>query len=264
MNETRPTEDALEALKSLLPKPLRRWLSARRLDLRRKMLPFDQATDFSRLRRVKPYRLAFGWHRGMCIDRYYIEAFLAARGEDIHGHVLEVNSDEYTRRFGGARVTRSDVIDVNEENQARTITADLTHCPSIDDDTFDCVICTQTLLFIYDVGAAVRELHRIVKPAGVVLATLPGIGKICERALIGGAGEDYWRFTLTSARRLFAESFGEKNIEVVAYGNVLSAVAFLHGLVVPELTVEELDYQDPEYQLMIVVRARKPVTGSDE
>jgi SAM-dependent methyltransferase len=228
------------------------------------MLPFDRAADFSRLRRVRPYRSAFGWHHGKCIDRYYIEAFLAAHREDVHGHVLEVGSNDYTRRFGGARVARSDVIDVSEENQARTITADLTHCPSIDDDTFDCVICTQTLLFIYDVTAAVRELHRIVKPAGVVLATLPGIAKICERPLIGGAGEDYWRFTSSSARRLFGDSFGEKNIEMVTYGNVLAAISFLHGLVVPEFTVEELDYHDPEYQLMVAVRARKPVTGSDE
>jgi SAM-dependent methyltransferase len=252
-------ERIVEALKSLLPKPLRKWLSQQRRDLRRKLLPFDRVTDFSELRRLKPYRPAFGWHRGKCIDRYYIEAFLAAHQEDIYGHVLEVGSDEYTRRFGGARVTLSDVVDVDEENQARTITGDLTHCHSIHDDVFDCIICVQTLPFIYDVAAAIRELHRIVKPAGVVLATLPGIAKICERRLFG-AGEDYWRFTCSSARRLFGESFGEANIETVTYGNVLAAISFLHGLVVSELTAEELDHHDPEYQVTVAVRARKLVT----
>lgn len=253
----------MEVLKSRLPKSLRKWLSERRRDLRRKLLPFDRVTDFSALRRVTPYRPAFGWHRGKCIDRYYIEAFLAAHQQDICGRVLEVCSDEYTRRFGGARVTRSDIIDVDEENQARTMTADLTHCPSIDDDAFDCIICTQTLPFIYDVGAAVRELHRIVKPGGVVLATLSGIAKIAERQMCG-AGEDFWRFTSNSARRLFGEEFGEANIEVVSYGNVLAAIAFLHGLVVPELKAEELDYYDPEYQLTVAVRGRKLVTGLND
>jgi SAM-dependent methyltransferase len=242
---------------------LRSWLSEQRRDLRRKLLPFDRVTDFSTLRRLKPYRPAFGWHRGKCIDRYYIEAFLAAHQEDICGHVLEVGSDEYTRRFGGARVTCSDVIDVDEENQARTITADLTECHSIADDTFDCIICTQTLPFIYDVAAAVRELHRIVRPGGVVLATLPGIAKICERHMFG-AGEDYWRFTSNSAKRLFGESFGEENIEIVTYGNVLAAISFLHGLVVPELTAEELNYHDLEYQLTVAARARKLLTAPDE
>jgi hypothetical protein len=41
---------------------------------------------------------------------------------------------------------------------------------------------------------------------------------------------------------------------------VLSAIAFLHGLVTPELTPEELDYNDPEYQMVVCVRARKEAT----
>lgn len=253
----------MEALKNVLPTRMRQWLSERRRDLRRQLLPFDRVADFSVLRQLKPYRSAFGWQRGKCIDRYYIEAFLAARSDDVYGNVLEVGSDEYTRRFGASRVIRTEIIDLDERNQARTITADLADCRSISDNAFDCIICTQTLPFIYDIDAAVRELHRIVKPAGVVLATLPGISQICERQMIG-AGEDYWRFTGSSARRLFGESFGEGNIEIITYGNVLAAISFLHGLVVPELTRDELDYHDPEYQLIVAVRARKRATDPNE
>ena len=37
------------------------------------------------------------------------------------------------------------------------------------------MICTQTLQLVFDVGAAVQTLHRILKPGGVALVTIPGI-----------------------------------------------------------------------------------------
>jgi SAM-dependent methyltransferase len=249
--------DIVEALKIGLPKRLRHWLRDVRRELPRKLLPLDRVTDFSILRKVEPHRRAFGAHRGQSIDRYYIEQFLAEHETAIRGDVLEVQSDDYTRRYGGSRVTRSDVIDLDSANPKRTLTADLTHCPEITDGRFDCILCTQTLLLIYDVPAAIRELHRILKPGGALLVTVPGIAKICERSMIGGAGEDYWRFTAASTQRLFASSFGESNLEVKSYGNVLSSIAFLHGLVTEELSQQELDHDDPEYQLVICVCARK-------
>jgi hypothetical protein len=83
------------------------------------------------------------------------------------------------------------------------------------------------------------------------LVTLPGISKI-ERLW-----SDYWRFTEISARRLFGEVFGDENITVGTYGNVLAASAFLYGLASHELSKEELDFNDPNYQVVITVRAVK-------
>jgi hypothetical protein len=40
-------------------------------------------------------------------------------------------------------------------------------------------------------------------------------------------------------------------------GNVLAATAFLQGLVVADLRPEELDHSDRDYQVSILVRARK-------
>jgi hypothetical protein len=39
---------------------------------------------------------------------------------------------------------------------------------------------------------------------------------------------------------------------------VLAATAFLYGLSVEELTEEELDYTDPDYEVIIAIRAMKP------
>jgi hypothetical protein len=68
----------------------------------------------------------------------------------------------------------------------------------------------------------------------------------------------YWNFTTLSARRLFEEVFSEANVRVEAYGNVLAATAFLQGLAAEELTRQELDYHDPNYEVLVTVRAVKP------
>jgi SAM-dependent methyltransferase len=246
----------MEALKRAIPTRLRQWLSRKRFALGRKILWADRLTDFSALRRTTPYRPAYGWSRGQCLDRYYIEKFLAARSSDIRGHVLEVAEPEYTLKFGGNRVTRTDVVDLDPHNPKSTLREDLTSATGIVDNTYDCILCTQTLTYIYDFQAVIRTLHRILKPGGVLLATSPGIAQLCPQEMIG-AGQDYWRFTRHSAKIAFENTFGGGNVQIETYGNVLTATAILHGLVSAEFTAEELDYHDPDYEVTIAVRARK-------
>lgn len=203
------------------------------------------------LRRVEPISRNWGFDRGQPIDRYYIENFLALHADDIRGRVLEIKDDTYTRRYGGGRVTRSDVLDIVRDNPRATIVADLTSADQIPSDAFDCVILTQTLQYIYDVRAAVRTLHRILKAGGVLLATLPGISQTADQGWC-------WRFTSLSARRLFEESFPASILRIEAFGNVLAAVSFLRGLAVKELRQDELDHHDPEYAIAMAVRAVKP------
>ncbi|MFC1707549.1 hypothetical protein ACFL59_12170 [Planctomycetota bacterium] len=56
---------------------------------------------------------------------------------------------------------------------------------------------------------------------------------------------------------IFEEVFGRDNVEVVAYGNVLTCAAFLYGLAVEDLRASELDHCDTDYELLICVRATK-------
>jgi SAM-dependent methyltransferase len=208
------------------------------------------------LRRLSPISHQFGFDRGRPIDRYYIENFLARHADDIRGHVLEVADNSYTRAFGGERVTQSDVLDVVKDNLQATLIADLACGDNIPSDAFDCIILTQTLQYIYDVQAAIRTLHRILRPGGVLLATFPGISQftIDDRA---AKGSWYWGFTTHSADRLFKETFAPEKVSVEALGNVLAAIAFLHGLAAEELRRKELDHRDPCYDLLVTVRAAK-------
>ncbi len=205
------------------------------------------------LRRTTPLSDYWGYDRGTPIDRYYIERFLDECRSDIRGHVLEVKNSEYTQRFGAA-IVRSDVLDIDPTNPHATIVVDLAAAYCIPTDTFECVILTQTLQYIYHPQAAIAQVYRILRPGGVLLMTVPGIIKMDPNFV----GTDYWRFTVDSCAALASEAFGAEAITVRTYGNVLSAIAFLTGLAHEELSPRELDTRDPAYQLVIAVRAVKP------
>ena len=208
--------------------------------------------------RLFPRSRNFGYERGTPVDRYYIENFLAHYSQDICGRVLEVADNSYTLKFGGTRVTRSDVLNLTE-NPGASIVADLTRGEHIPSDSFDCIILTQTLHLLYDLPAALRTVHRILKPGGVVLLTVPGISPICTDP--GGKWSDYWRFTDASLTRLLQELFSPELVRVNVYGNVLAASAFLYGLVVADLSKDELDHRDPQYQVIVAARAGKPTNS---
>jgi SAM-dependent methyltransferase len=193
----------------------------------------------------------------MPIDRYYIERALLASAADIRGHVLEIKDDTYTRRFGGAKVIKSDVLDIAADNSNATIVGDLADAPHILSGAFDCIVVTQTLHLISDAPAAVQTLHRILRPGGTVLATFPGISQIACDGM--NRWRDHWRFTSSSARKLFEDVFGAGNVTVAALGNFCAAVNFLDGRAVEELSARDLDFADPSYELVIFVRAIRTV-----
>jgi SAM-dependent methyltransferase len=214
------------------------------------------ALDLGDLRRTTPVSDIYGLDRGNPIDRYYGEDFLDRHAQDVRGRVLEINDDRYTQRYGQGKVTKSDVLHPDDTNPQATVIADLADAPQIEDDSFDCIICTQTLMYVFDIAAGVRTLNRILAPGGVVLVTVPGVSRITqpEDEIFG----EWWRFTTRSIRRLFAEAFGgEEQVEVATYGNVLTAAAQLYGIAAEELTPQELDAHDPNFEVLLAVRAQK-------
>jgi len=207
------------------------------------------------LRRTTPFD-AWGSGRGGSIVRVYIGQFMEQHADDIRGRALEIAGDEYIRKYGGA-VRQTDILDVVSDNPKATIIADLAAAPNIPDDTFDCVLVTQVLSWIYDVRAPLRTAHRILAPGGVLLATTPGIARIApvESKLFG----EWWHFTSMSAKRVTEEVFGVGNVEIRTFGNVLSAAGFLFGLGQYDLTPAELAVHDPAFEVIVGIRAVKRV-----
>ena len=238
----------LRAALERLPDPLERRVRSARAWQR------SHAVRMGRLRRTTPLDPSWGAGRGTPVDRIYIEEFLERHRADIRGRALEVKSPWYLDRYREA-VEKVEILDLDASNPRATIVADLQLGSEIESDAFDCAIVTQVLHFVFDVPAALRTLHRILAPGGVLLATVPGITRVA--ASEPERRSDWWRFTAASARRLAEDTFGAGAVEVETFGNVLSASALLYGLAAEDLRASELAAHDPAYEVTIGIRAVK-------
>ncbi len=205
-------------------------------------------------RSVQPLSRQFGMDRGTPIDRYYIEQYLDSQRSHVKGKALEIAEAQYIKKYDSG-VTSFEVLHYTNENKKATIVGDLTQSETLPENHVDCFICTQTLNLIYEVHNAVKGIHHILRPNGVALVTVPSITQISRYD--ADRWGDYWRFTPQSAYKLFADVFGEGNVEIQAYGNCLSSIGLLKGLTLEELTQTELEYNDPDYPMIIGLKAVK-------
>jgi SAM-dependent methyltransferase len=203
----------------------------------------------------KPASRQFAFDRGTPIDRFLIEEYLKRQAADIRGRALEVEGKQYLEKFGGDRVTRIDVLHAVAGNPEATLVGDLATGQGLPWGVFDCVVITQTLHVIYDIHATVKNIHRLLKPGGVALVTVPGISQISR--FDADRWGDFWRMTPDAAKRLFAESFSAEAVTVEAHGNVRLAAAYLYGLAAEEIPPAVLTEFDQDYPVMIFIRAEK-------
>ena len=211
----------------------------------------NQGARASVLSGVQPLSYAWGTDRGLPAHRKYLEDFLVACSGDVKGHCLEFQEPRYTHRLGGAKVAKLDILHVDDSNPIATIVADITKPNAIAANQFDCIICTHVLHVIYEVELAVKELHRMLKPGGVLLAAVPHI------SMSDPQYGELWRFTPEGLSRVCETCFDRNGIDVRAYGNSLIAAGELRGLVSAEFTEEELAAHDPWFPVEVCVRAIK-------
>ena len=232
---------------------------ARVLDLLRLLTRRRTPVQFPDWGRVEPVSRSFGHDRGCSIVRHYIGQFLAANAGSIQRRVLEVAESRYTRQFGGGRVTQAEILHIDRnECPAATIVGDLTRPETLPEGAVDCFVCTETYNCIYDVPAAVRGSCRLLRPGGVLLATMSGITQVSRYDM--DRWGDFWRMTPAAAQRLFAPHFA--GVTVSSYGNALAATALLQGLAVEDLPDPALlDRHDPDYPVLVCVVARKGSGG---
>jgi len=204
---------------------------------------------------TEPASTVFGQDRGTPVDRHYIERFLGRHGGSIDGRVLEIGDNGYSRRYGRAAPEACEVLNAAPEYRGRAISGDLADLATLPEEAYDCFICTQTFNFIFEVEKAVQGAHHLLKPGGVLLATVAGISQISRYDMERWG--DYWRFTTASLEKLFAPVF-TGGLEIESFGNVLAACAFLQGVALEDLPDRTLlDRTDPDYQLILTVVARR-------
>jgi SAM-dependent methyltransferase len=200
---------------------------------------------------VKPLSYRWGEDRGQPIHRYYINRFMKKYAPDIHGHCLEFQDPAYAVWFGGAALTKLDILHIDDSNPRATLVADLTKPNEIPTGLFDCIVCTHVLHIVYELGRIVAEMHRILKPGGVLLVAVPCV------SMWEPQEHELWRFTPDGLRKILASAFGAANVVVHAFGNSLTSAGELRGLVAEEFTHQELEYQDERFPVEVCARAVK-------
>lgn len=202
----------------------------------------------------RPVSRFFGTDRGMAVDRRYIEKFLEKNKNLIHGNCMEIAEDTYTMRYGEERVEKANILHV-EGIGLNAVKGDLATGEGIKDNAYDCAIITQTLMFIFDVQSAAKNIYRMLKRDGVALITVSGISQISRYD--AERWGSYYNFHEDAVRELFVPLFGSENVEIHTYGNVKTAIALLYGLCCEDL--QEIDFaeDDRDYPVIISVVVKK-------
>lgn len=227
-----------------LPSGVTQWYARRKVSVEAKpsMLEFE------------PVSRIFGFDRGTPIDRYYIEQFLKQNSGSITGNVMEIQEDSYIRKFGKS-ISRAITLRYTGESSSTVRIGDLTRKETLPNEELDAFICTQTLNFIYDHHKAVKGLHHSLRSGGVALVTLAGLVQI-SRSDADQWG-DFWRYTPQAALRMFEDVFGKGNVEISTYGNSYAAACLMKGFATEECDAVLLDKVDPDYPVVITLKAKK-------
>jgi SAM-dependent methyltransferase len=243
----------LTSISSKLLKRLKSRIPAEARKAARAQVERLNGARWGNLRRFEPFSSYYGFERGTPIDRFYIESFLAERSGDIRGSVLEVGNARYARAFRGASPKEVEIVDNDPTNPEATIVADLSERDSLPSARFDCFILTQTLQLVEDLDAALKNAWQSLASKGVLLITMPGITRAdAERLSV-----DRWRVTPSGLDTALARTCWGAAREVVGYGNLISAVAFLMGLAAEELEESELAATDPHFLVSVCARVER-------
>jgi SAM-dependent methyltransferase len=98
-----------------------------------------------------------------------------------------------------------------------------------EDQSFDCLICTQLLEHAEDPHAVLREAHRVLRPGGTAFVSTHGV------AVYHPTPSDYWRWTHAGLARMFHTTGEWRSVDVYPNGGTASALAYITGLQVHAL-----------------------------
>lgn len=147
--------------------------------------------------------------------------FLAPHLGGVRGEVLDVGCGEMPfrdhlgveTRYTGLDVPQADAFGMRRHPDILPFDGRRIPFP---DDSFDCVLCTEVLEHAEDPAELVDEMRRVLRPGGVLLATVPFSARVHH------APHDYHRFTRFRLASLFA---GFTGLEIVERGDDVAVIA---------------------------------------
>ena len=204
---------------------------------------------------TNPISRYFGTERGTPVDRYYIDSFLRKNQQYITGDVLEIEDNKYTKKMGAGNVHKSIVIDVSRKDESIDFNANLETGEGVRDNVADCFILTQTLMYIFDVCAAAKNIGRLLKHGGTALITCSGLSQNSCRCMDNYGA--YFNFNKEVFVKMFENMSDMCVIETGSYGNVKTVMAHLSGMCMEDLSEEDFECNDKYYPLIVYAVVKK-------
>jgi hypothetical protein len=201
------------------------------------------------LRRLRPFSDHFGFERGTPVDRFYLHRFLASNADKIRGAVLEIQRSDYTSKYG-VSITESHSLDISPQFEP-TYLCDLADAHVVTSDRYDCFLLPNTLNVLRDISSCLREMVRVVRPGGSVLAAAACLGPFMTEA------PDYWRMGVAGWSELATQCWNGHDWVVEGHGNLIAASAAMMGLAHEELNTRELEFQDDRYPILVTLSCTK-------
>jgi SAM-dependent methyltransferase len=126
--------------------------------------------------------------------------------------------------------TASDYVGVDvADNPQADLQGTIEQLP-VEDESFDIVLCLQVLEHVEDPAQAVRELHRVTRPGGRVLAATHGT------QVYHPLPEDHWRWTHTGLERLFNRNGEWRSVRIEPGAGTCACIGLLVANAVDLLT----------------------------
>lgn len=152
--------------------------------------------------------------KGISRVRMESNRLLRLWGMDVWGYVLSIGSADdqdgeghrYCEYFPRASLY---LTSEPQLNPLCDLVIDVRDMRCLANESLDCVFCSGVLEHVDHVFKAVLEIHRVLKPGGVLLLGLP------FRQPIHLAPHDFWRFTEYGVRTLLKDGFSIEKLEAV-------------------------------------------------
>jgi ubiquinone/menaquinone biosynthesis C-methylase UbiE len=172
--------------------------------------------------RFHPTLLGLLFHPAF-IGRYALYQEVRAFSKGVTGNILDLGCGDkpYSVLFRNSEYIGLDY--ENSAHESRNLSADIFYDGikiPFENDYFDALLCTEVLTHVIDYSNIISEIHRVLKPGGTALITLPFLWFENEPP------NDYYRFTSWGSKSLFTEGF-----KILYQRKILSVIPILVQLV---------------------------------
>lgn len=114
-----------------------------------------------------------------------------------------------------SRASTYHTLDLHPRSKEVTYVGDIQNMSMIPDGSYDSALSLEVLEHVQDPWQAVGEIHRILRPGGILIVSVPHLSRLHEEP------HDYFRFTVYGLRHLL-ETSGFEVMEIRRKGGLIS------------------------------------------